>query len=333
MKQNDDLRYSRLSDIISVVLKMQEKPEGLSISEIADEIASTRRTAERVRNFILRNFSQIGEIENNGRYKKWGVINFSAQRRLILNLISFSNTEILELDKLRKEAKRKCNSETEKTLDLLIKKIKTVLKKSKFDQEDEITSLMEYEGYAVRRYYKQNYDKSILKIIREALISHKKVSFEYTNRNYEHSTRTVEPYGILYDEKTYLLAKDGILKFFELTFIENIKIEDVDFVQDKDFDLEKYTNTAFGVFQENPITVKINFNKQAAREIKNYVFHPTQQIFENEDGSVTVEFTACGKISMCKEFFKWGNKVKILEPQELKDIYRNELQKALSTLC
>ena len=49
---------------------------------------------------------------------------------------------------------------------------------------------------------------------------------------------------------------------------------------------------------------------------------------QNTDGTTTVTFEAGGRYEICWHLFRWGDNVKILEPQELKDTYKELLEKA-----
>ena len=65
----------------------------------------------------------------------------------------------------------------------------------------------------------------------------------------------------------------------------------------------------------------MSFKKELADAVLNYDFHPTQEIKQEEDGSVTVTFHACGENEILWHIFTWGNNCKILEPTKLKDKY------------
>lgn len=125
------------------------------------------------------------------------------------------------------------------------------------------------------------------------------------------------------------MAKDETIKLFDLDCIEDIKLEEETFKPDKDFSLEDFSNGSFGIYQEKPFKVRLLFDKKASKDAQNYYFHPSQEININKNGTVEVHFIAGGAKAMCWELFKWGNHVKILEPQALKDIYCNELARTL----
>ena len=86
-------RYSRISDIIELLILMASKPEGLSIDEIQTEFRVCRRTAERMRDSLINVLPQIGEIQVNSKTKKWGFINYS-----IPYIVNFTNTELMILE-------------------------------------------------------------------------------------------------------------------------------------------------------------------------------------------------------------------------------------------
>ena len=60
--------------------------------------------------------------------------------------------------------------------------------------------------------------------------------------------------------------------------------------------------------------------------------HPTQKQKINPDGTTTVTFEAGGRYEICWHLFRWGKDVKILEPQELKDTYKELLDKAIKQI-
>ncbi|MDD3012388.1 MAG: WYL domain-containing protein [Candidatus Gastranaerophilales bacterium] len=333
MKQNDSLRYSRMSDIIQIVIKMQGTREGLTLTDIAKELNATRRTAERVKNAILCNFPQIDELEIDGRFKRWGFTNWHGRNEFISGIIGFLPEEILELEKLKKQAIRNGQEQNAKILKEIIDKINALMRDSRdnsYDAEENIKTLLELEGYAISQFSKEKLDFNTLNTIRKSLKTNKMLSFKYTKRNGENTVRKVAPYGLLYNLKSYLIAKDGIVKLFDLSNMEDITLEGESFQPDKDFNLENFASRSFGIYQEEPMQIKLLFDKEASKDAKNYYFHPTQIVKENQYGTVQVEFYAGGTKAMCWEFFKWGEHIKILEPLSLRYLYLEELQKILN---
>ena len=171
--------------------------------------------------------------------------------------------------------------------------------------------------------------------ISEAIKAMKYVTFTYENKKGEKSDLKIQPYGIIYGEKTYLLgyneAKKGF-RTYHINEIKDLKIIDEYFDRDEKFSLKQYLSKSFGVFQETPLKVKLLFSKNVKDAIINYNLHPTQKLKQNPDGTTTVTFEAGGKYEICWHLFRWGKEVKILEPQELKDTYKKLLDDAMGQI-
>ena len=158
---------------------------------------------------------------------------------------------------------------------------------------------------------------------------------EYRKATNEIATYILYPYGLLYGEKNYLVAYSEPRKEVRLYILSNIqKIEILEeyFDKNESFDLAEYSKNSFGVYQEEPINVVLQFDKFVAEEVKNFHFHPTQKIKEQKDSSVKVEFSAGGSLSICWHLFRWGKSVKILKPNSLKKEYHKLLSEAFNSL-
>ena len=56
------------------------------------------------------------------------------------------------------------------------------------------------------------------------------------------------------------------------------------------------------------------FDKEVADEAEKYIFHPSQKLKRNKDGSLTVTFRAGGKVEMDWHLYTWGDHVKVIKP-------------------
>jgi len=80
---------------------------------------------------------------------------------------------------------------------------------------------------------------------------------------------------------------------------------------------------SFGVFQEKPFEVVWRFAKEVAEEAKEFLFHPTQQLQPQKDGSLIVRFKADGTLEMSWHLYTWGDAVKVLEPKDFWSSVKN----------
>ena len=64
--------------------------------------------------------------------------------------------------------------------------------------------------------------------------------------------------------------------------------------------------------------VVLRFSAEAKRDAAAFLFHPSQTMEENADGTLTVRFTAGGIDEMCWHLATWGERVTIEEPARLR---------------
>ena len=318
---DDKPRYSRVTDIIELIILMQSKVAGVSLNDIQEEFNVSRRTAERMRDSVLNLLPQVGEIPTDSRVKRWGFINYSMNE-----LVSFSKDEIATLEKL----KQNCDKISKKDLSTITNKIKTLNQKKLNSLEQEIEFILNCEGYAVKQSPNYKIDLDSISTIREAIRGSFKLSGKYNDKD-----KILSPLGLLFGEKIYLVAiednKGGEPFTYLLHRFQNLKLTNKKF-DSNGFDLREFAKKSFGVFQGEIYNVKLNFDATAAEDASNYNFHPTQKGKWEKDDSYTVTFKASGDKHIIWNLFKWGDTVKIIAPKELKKKYKEYLQKVLTNL-
>ena len=318
---DDKPRYSRVTDIIELIILMQSKVAGVSLNDIQEEFDVSRRTAERMRDSVLNLLPQVGEIPTDSRVKRWGFINYSMNE-----LVSFSKDEIATLEKL----KQNCDKISKKDLSTITNKIKTLNQKKLNSLEQEIEFILNCEGYAVKQSPNYKIDLDSISTIREAIRGSFKLSGKYNDKD-----KILSPLGLLFGEKIYLVAiednKGGEPFTYLLHRFQNLKLTNKKF-DSNGFNLREFAKKSFGVFQGEIYNVKLNFDATAAEDASNYNFHPTQKGKWEKDGSYTVTFKASGDKHIIWNLFKWGDTVKIIAPKEVKKKYKEYLQKVLTNL-
>lgn len=321
-------RGDRIKDIIRLGLLMQDSFQGLSLQDIQTEFNVSRSTAIRMK-CILEEVFTLEEVENYySPVKRWRL-----SKKPLTKMIKFTAEEFAELENCKSMMK---NYNYTNRCDLLSD---IMAKMNDFNSQKaiktDIEALLEAEGYAIRQFPRYKLNMATFNLISEAIKSMKYLTFTYENKKGEKSDLKIQPYGIIYGEKTYLLgyneAKKGF-RNYNINEIQNAKIIDEYFDKDESFNLKQYLSRSFGVYQETPMKVKLLFSKNVQDAIKNYNLHPTQKQTVNSDGTTTVTFEAGGKYEICWHLFRWGKEVKILEPQELKNTYKKLLEDAIGQI-
>lgn len=313
-------RYSRISDILDLAIFMSSKIQGVTISEISERYNVSRRTAERMRDSLTCIFPSIDEIETSDVQKHWGFTNYT-----ISNLISFTPKEIANIEQLQR---RTTNKELKEELAKTVEKIKSLTRKNLNSIEGNIELYMQTEGYAVRQMPQYKIDIEVVELIREALQKSLKVTGVYHEKE-----RVIEPLGLIYREKIYLIAREkakgGEVYTYLLHKFSNIKLTDKSFDK-KDFNLQEYSKRSFGVYQGEILDVELLFNKELTSDASQYNFHPTQTGKINKDGTYSVKFKASGSKEIMWHIFRWGAGCKLIKPESLKKEYKKYLSDVLA---
>lgn len=313
-------RYSRISDILDLAVFMQSKALGVTLNEIAERYNVSRRTAERMRDSLTCIFPQVDEIETDDTQKHWGFTNFSMS-----NLISFTPKELANIEQLQR---RTTNKEMKEELGKTVEKIKALSRKNLGSVENNIELFMQTEGYAVRQMPQYKISMDTIDIMREAMQHSKMVQGIYHEKE-----RLLEPLGLIYGEKIYLVAREKAKGTDIYTYLlhkfSELNLTDKTF-EKGDFNLQEYTNQSFGVYHGEVLDVELLFSKELAQEASKYNFHPTQNGKMNSDGSYTLKFKASGSKEIIWHVFRWGAGCQIIAPASLRDEYKKHLEESLS---
>lgn len=200
--------------------------------------------------------------------------------------------------------------------------------------DTDVSAILESEGFAVRQYSRAKADLKVLEQLRSAMFSFKKIRFDYPI-NDETKMITLKPYGIVIADKYYLVGFNdyvNALRQYKVDKIRNLSILEEYFEKDEKFSLTDYCNNSFGVYQEKPLNITLEFDKEVAENVLNYHFYPTQRIKQLENGNIQVKFTSGGTYAICQELFKWGCNVNIKKPVGLKENYKTYLSDVLNNL-
>lgn len=316
---SDKPRYSRISDILDLAIFMQSKMQGVTISDIIERYNISRRTAERMRDSLLNIFPSIDEIETDDVQKHWGFIGYS-----IGQLISFNQEELVNLENL---IKRTTNKELKLQLKKTIEKLQAINNKNNLSNIDNMQLLMQSQGYAIRQIPQYKIDFDILETVKNSISQGKKLEGIYHNKK-----RILEPLGLIYGEKTYLIAYERE-KGEEVYTYTLHKFKELNLIEEKfkktNFNLQEFANRSFGIYQGEILDVELEFDKELAIEAKDYIFHPTQTMKNKENGNLLVNFKACGQREIIWHVFKWGAGCKINKPETLKKAYSDYLKENL----
>ena len=312
------MRYERLTDIIALAVRLQGRAEGMTLEDIQSEFGVGRRTAERMRSAVEQAFGPLEEVERGERRKHWRLRSDGLR-----GLVSVSAEELGALSTAVAALEGAGLGERAAKLAAVADKLRALHRSRTPEQlETDLESLLRAEGLAMRPGPREPVEPALLSLLRDAIRDCRTVEFDYLSQQTGRTSRqTVEPYGLLYGNRPYLVARtdwSGEPHLWRLANMSNARLGLEDFERDPAFDLQAFARRSFGTFQEEPVKVQLRFNARAAADAAIFLFHPDRTVEKNDDGTVTVRFEAGGLNEMCWHLITWGDSVTVERPVKLR---------------
>jgi predicted DNA-binding transcriptional regulator YafY len=189
---------------------------------------------------------------------------------------------------------------------------------------------MEVEGTAMRPGPRPVFAPELLRPLRQAIVAFRMVDLSYEPPEGAPYHVAVCPYGVLRGGRGWLVAHteaNPSMHLWRLDRIREANVLEQGFVR-RDFDLRAYAAQSFGTFQEPPIEAVLRIAPEAAEAAQTWLFHPSQVMTREADGSLLVRFRAGGAVEMCWHFFTWGETLTIVTPKSLRDQMANMAREA-----
>ena len=156
----------------------------------------------------------------------------------------------------------------------------------------------------------------------------------FTMSRNKNTRRKVAPYNIWFFDSTFYLV--GLcmnreeIRIFAFDRIQSLELTNENFERPDDFSVEEYMRPSFGVFHGEPTKVKIWFAPEAAGYVKEKVWHESQIITDQIDGSVFFEAQVAGTAEIKIWVLGWGAKAKVIEPESLRNDIRSEINSLIN---
>ena len=289
---------------------------GKSAIELAKEIACHPRTVYRDLEALQIAGFPVYTRKEEGK-KLWSLIEtFKTQIPIPLNL-----TELLALYFSRDMLNVLKNTIFHDSLASFFQKVKSTL------PPDYINYLEQFEQsfIAGQKPYKQHGDyQKIINAVNQAIAEKRCIEIAYytMSRNQE-TRRSVAPYKMWFLDGTFYmigfcqLRKE--IRLFALDRIKSFHLTDESFEVSESFSVEDFMKSSFGVFHGDPQKVKIHFDADTAGYINEKIWHASQKIHAQEDGSIIFEAEVAGTDEIKFWIMQWGAGAMVIEPESLRE--------------
>jgi predicted DNA-binding transcriptional regulator YafY len=135
----------------------------------------------------------------------------------------------------------------------------------------------------------------------------------------------VRPYLIepsLQTHALYLIGWDetrDALRTFKIERIRDVALTPRTFELPEGDGLESALRRAWDIIADQPPTeVVLRFSPSVAARVREATWHPTQQVVQDDDGSLTWRAIVAGTIEIRLWILSWGDEVEVLAPPELR---------------
>ena len=179
-------------------------------------------------------------------------------------------------------------------------------------------------------------EEAVFKMIFQAIATKKSVEFGYRSiSRQEYENRVLDPYHVICQKGNWYVIgfchDKSEIRVYSMSRMKNIVLMSESFVIPEDFYVEKYIDSSFGVWNnsEEPVKIELLFDKTVNTYILERSWHETQEMYQNENGTVYLSFRS----NQIQETLYWilhfGSAVKVLNPPELAEKVRQEARKII----
>ncbi len=321
------MRHDKARVLLELARTLAGSAEGLTLDEMAQAAGVDRRTAERMRDRLQDLFPQLEAVADppTKRFRiPAGLDGFmQAPTADELAALASAASELSAAGAQIRAAQLKS---------LEAKMLSALRAPARRRIAPDLEALLQAEAIAVQAGPRPFEDETVLGVIREALKAGVALRFRYAGGSSPGRAREVIPYGLLFARSNYLVAAEGAgapPRNWRLDRIVDIEALNRPAGRPEGFSLQAYADQSFGIYQDDTEDVVLRLSARAADSARKWRFQVGQVLQEEADGSVTVSFRASGMRELAWHLFTWGDDVRILQPERLRQLLATQSRTAL----
>lgn len=171
--------------------------------------------------------------------------------------------------------------------------------------------------------------------VMEAMTENREITIEY--QKYTKATAekfTLHPYAVKeYAKRWYIVAfcvERKAMRVYGLDRVIKLESTENTFSFPKSFDIDNLFATSFGIYlpEGNGRTITFRTNVTEARFLRDLPLHNSQTEISNDGTYVTFSLFICPDRNLIMEFCKYGSRIEVLSPEDVRNTVKEELEKA-----
>ncbi|MFC4349516.1 helix-turn-helix transcriptional regulator [Kordiimonas lipolytica] len=269
-------------------------------------MGDTLRTTQRLMRSMEYYFPHLEVVVGENNEKRYRFPN-----GIFHKLIAFSLDELTAMETAAQKIELMDHEDDAKLVRSAIRKVQALMNPDDRNRiAPDLESILRAEGLIASPGPKRAIPSEHVSVLREAIKGGNVCEIYYTKRDGTKRCEQLHPYGFLYGHRHYLVANNPArrttpIRKIVLSSIAKVTPTDHLFEMPSDFDLQAYSHQSFGVFFDKVYDVEWVFSEAAAAIAGDFIFHPEQASKLNEDGTLTVRFSASGLQEMAWHLLKW----------------------------
>ena len=323
------MRHEKGARLLELARMLAASAEGLTLDEMTERLGVGRRTVERMRDAVREVFPQMEEVDErptrrfripsglDGLFQAptpeemaalAAAADFLANQGATARAAALKSLEHKILSATRAAARRRIAPDLE--------------------------ALLQAETMAVQAGPRPFEDEAVLSAVREALKGLSTLTFRYEGGSTPGRVREVTPLGILFGRSNYLVAAEDPAtgpRNWRLDRVFEPEVTGHRADRPEGFSLQAYADESFGIYQDDTEDVELRISAEGAEAAQRWRFHANQSVEPLADGSVRVRFRASGMRELAWHLFTWGDQVRIVAPEVLREVMIREIEVARRT--
>jgi len=164
--------------------------------------------------------------------------------------------------------------------------------------------------------------QELFNTLKIAIINKNIISFSYNSSKAEKINRKVKPIRLLFKEQDWYLYAFCLLRndfrYFKLSRMKDLEVLAINYE-------DNFENIVLKreIKYENTVNIKLKFNKSVAFR----VYDEFKAIVEDKKGNLYVEMKIPNNYKLYNYIFSFGANVEILEPKEIRNQFKNMINK------
>jgi predicted DNA-binding transcriptional regulator YafY len=316
------MSFAKAEQLLELVTMLRAHRGGITLDQVEERFTCSRRTAQRMMRQAETRFAEITSGMDDDGLKRWRMGGGALKDFLALDADELAALDLagilLERDGQGREAR---------LLGRLKEKILALVPTGRAGRiETDHDALLEAQGLVARPGPRPRTDEQVAEAVADAIKACLVLEIDYRARtDSAPRRRSVMPYGLLSGSRRYLVGRpeddpQGSIRTYRMDAISRAQVTARGFARPADFDLQRFANRAFGLFQSEAEYGEVvwRFSPEAAEHARGYVFHPEQTVEDGRGGSLIVRFRASGHLEMAWHLYAWGDAVEVLAPEPLR---------------